>query len=469
MDREKAYAEWLLTNQDKKGTPEWETVATAYKGLRQPSPSLEGEASRAFGFRDYGEGRANILPLARIDKSKGGLESGQGMFGTNVRPAVPGVLKNVMTSALLPGFVARGGQPSARESLDFAANFAVPGSPAAVRGAMRGTKRDLMNAAPAQEQLAAKAKSAYGAAEGMGIKVKQDSFLDFVSNAEPVIMNRVGRNPERARSLHPDTVAVFDRVVNDLERGDLDLNDLALMRRDIQNATLSIDPQKASDRDVAGDFLEMFDDFVENLKDSDFSASNAQDPASLGFTLKTARQAYRRSKKMQDIDAMVTNARSYQSGFENGIRLQFKNLLRNPKRLRGWSPDEIAQMRAIQEGTTLSNTLKFLGKFAPSDRGTNILGTTIGVAGGNAVLGPIAGPATALIGSRSAQLGASKATMDNVEYLRALAATGGNAPKSPMRTRKLLGPAVGSGAVRPPDNDRERLRQWLSEDPENRV
>lgn len=33
-DRTQAYAEWLQANQDKKGTPEWDTVADAYKTLR---------------------------------------------------------------------------------------------------------------------------------------------------------------------------------------------------------------------------------------------------------------------------------------------------------------------------------------------------------------------------------------------------------------------------------------------------
>lgn len=34
MDRIDKYANWLVSNQDKKGTPEFETVANAYKDLR---------------------------------------------------------------------------------------------------------------------------------------------------------------------------------------------------------------------------------------------------------------------------------------------------------------------------------------------------------------------------------------------------------------------------------------------------
>ena len=34
-DRLQAYADWLVANQDKRGTPEYETVANAYKQMRQ--------------------------------------------------------------------------------------------------------------------------------------------------------------------------------------------------------------------------------------------------------------------------------------------------------------------------------------------------------------------------------------------------------------------------------------------------
>jgi len=40
MDRLSAYAKWLVENEDKKGTPDFETVAKAYKELRLEDPFL---------------------------------------------------------------------------------------------------------------------------------------------------------------------------------------------------------------------------------------------------------------------------------------------------------------------------------------------------------------------------------------------------------------------------------------------
>ena len=42
--------EWIIANQDKQGTPEFETVANAYKELR--AGSISGEAER---LREEGE------------------------------------------------------------------------------------------------------------------------------------------------------------------------------------------------------------------------------------------------------------------------------------------------------------------------------------------------------------------------------------------------------------------------------
>ena len=44
-DRLEAYADWLVANQNKRGTPEFDTVANAYKQLRQqPQPKTAAPA-----------------------------------------------------------------------------------------------------------------------------------------------------------------------------------------------------------------------------------------------------------------------------------------------------------------------------------------------------------------------------------------------------------------------------------------
>ena len=48
MDRLSAYAKWLVENEDKKGSPDFETVVSAYRSLRgQPTDSL-AEAQRVY-------------------------------------------------------------------------------------------------------------------------------------------------------------------------------------------------------------------------------------------------------------------------------------------------------------------------------------------------------------------------------------------------------------------------------------
>ena len=50
------YAQWLINNQDKKGTPDFETVANAYRSLRSPveAPVAPITKSAGFSFKDLG-------------------------------------------------------------------------------------------------------------------------------------------------------------------------------------------------------------------------------------------------------------------------------------------------------------------------------------------------------------------------------------------------------------------------------
>ena len=43
-----AYADWLVTNQNKKGTPELQTVANAYKSMRQKEQTTTQDASERY-------------------------------------------------------------------------------------------------------------------------------------------------------------------------------------------------------------------------------------------------------------------------------------------------------------------------------------------------------------------------------------------------------------------------------------
>ncbi|MEK9955094.1 MAG: hypothetical protein VW577_06765, partial [Pelagibacteraceae bacterium] len=80
------YAEWLVTHQDKQGTPEWETVAEAYRQSRghtqprqeTPAPSSPSEAN--WVDRALGDWSGRVIlgsPLATIPMAVTQLVGGE--------------------------------------------------------------------------------------------------------------------------------------------------------------------------------------------------------------------------------------------------------------------------------------------------------------------------------------------------------------------------------------------------------
>ena len=85
-----------------------------------------------------------------------------------------------------------------------------------------------------------------------------------------------------------------------------------------------------------------------------------------------ANAMYQRAMKGETLtdllDIARVNAGQFsQSGMENAVRGQFRDLARRIVRGQevGWSPDEVTAINQIAAGGTLDNALRFIGKFAP--------------------------------------------------------------------------------------------------------
>lgn len=60
-DKAEKYAQWIVDNADKKGTPEFETVAKAYKLAKQEKPSAVSSALEDSGLKDFVAGQFESL------------------------------------------------------------------------------------------------------------------------------------------------------------------------------------------------------------------------------------------------------------------------------------------------------------------------------------------------------------------------------------------------------------------------
>ena len=162
--------------------------------------------------------------------------------------------------------------------------------------------------------------------------------------------------------------------------------------------------------------------------------------------LKAARAANVKFRKSETIEEIVTNAEMQASGFENGLRIGFRQLLKNKKRMKGFSEDERKIMREIVDGNAGTNLARLVGGFGFrfGSGNQNILGGSIGAGIGYGLLDPVGGVAVPAVGTASKLL-ADRLGRNTADYLRAVAATGGRdiAPRSRVTPRPGLLGAVG--------------------------
>jgi len=252
----------------------------------------------------------------------------------------------------------------------------------------RSVNKALREAAPSVEQFKTQARSIYTNIDNLGASVRPASFDKF-ADSTAAKLKAAGFDA----GLHPKAASVLNRISN--EKGQIkSLSDIDVLRRVAQGAASSIEPDE---KRVGSIIVEQFDDFLDNLKGSDFAGTEF---TGVGSQLKEARSFWRKARKSELIHEAVEKAQDQASGFENGIRIQLRSILNSKKKSRGFTKDELDGMKQVVRGTPIANAAKFFGRFGISEQqATSMLGASIGVGGGASLGSAIGGAAGAGIGA----------------------------------------------------------------------
>lgn len=254
-------------------------------------------------------------------------------------------------------------------------------------------------AIPTKEQLATDSKTAYKAAEDAGIEVSEPSFASAKTGLIDAL-NKEGVDP----TLHPKTTAALKRIAE--TEGPVTLQKLETLRKISKDAESSIEP---ADRRLAGQVVDHIDDYIERLDTTDVVSG---DPAKAAL-LKDARNLWSRKRKADVIDELMHRAELSApnfsaSGMENAIRTEFRSLAKNQRKMRGFTKEEQAAIERVAKGGPVENSLRMLGKAAPTGVVSGALSSGAGLAFG----GPIGAVALPLAGML-ARSGAKKMTLNN--------------------------------------------------------
>lgn len=233
-------------------------------------------------------------------------------------------------------------------------------------------------AVPTIQELKLAAAKGFDSPEVTSLAIKPDAIKTF-SQSSQAALNADGLD----ETLAPKTFAILSKIENHPSNSFVSGHNLQSMRRALGHAAASPD---STERLAAATAIDHLDNFLPNISKGDVISG---DVGAASKTLEEARANYSAAKHAETIDNKTIQAElraaAANSGMNvsNTVRQRIADILIKPKEQRGFSKDQLAQMKTIVEGTRGQNVLRAAG---------NMMGGGLGL--GGAVLGSIGALAT---------------------------------------------------------------------------
>jgi len=340
------------------------------------SPVSKIGASWAAGANTMGQAATRLGIIGAGQGAVYNFGSGEGGLSERGKDAALGALIGGSVGAAIP-YVARGVQKLASGVSD------------------RAAVNSAIKSAPAPDDLRAAANQLYAQAD----QVNNLPRGDF-SNA----MGAVLQKAERAgldSDLTPGAAKVADRITDAATSADpnIGFRELDILRR--KAAVPAGNVSNRTEQSLASQMIDGIDEFIDNA-----------DP-NLSGIVGDAREMWGRLRRVETVEKAIGRAKNAASGFENGLRVEFRKILNNPKLARGFNDQELAAIKTVVSGTRLGNVMRQIGRMGLGISGqSNGLGATVSGLGASALGGPIAGIAavgTGTVAKKAAEMSATSA------------------------------------------------------------
>lgn len=298
---------------------------------------------------------------------------------------------------------------------------------------LTGGKGKAPSKGPTTAALKAKTDSLYAASRADQTQIPSETFTGIV--------DRVGDRAVQSnidQDLSPGAFTALKKTVA-REGQPMTPDDIDQARQVLKMGGGSLN---ANDRRITREMVKAFDEGVDDAAVGNFKEARA------------ANKAFKRSEMVDELNAGIDLRASQftQSGKENAIRTEFRQLARNKNKMRQFDAETQAAIRKVAEGGSIENALRWLGKFAPTSV-VSAIPSLMTAGGGLSLLGPAglaagAGLAGAGIAGR---LAASGLTSRNKKVAEALIKGHANPRKAPGRHDALARALIGGGAAYPRD------------------
>jgi hypothetical protein len=278
-------------------------------------------------------------------------------------------------------------------------------------GTVGGIKRPQRQEAPPTQLLDRIATDRYTELQQSGIELNSEKFTESMRGIAKGLRDE-GYTP----TAFPKIAGAVEELTSTAQAKDW--TELQALRKIIRTGQKAIDPEE---RRLASILLDEYDNYLMNVpKDSIISG----DMKNAGQLWSEARNAYSRMKKSEVFDDMLEEAKLdrskfTQSGEENSLAKQLRQLAKNDKKMRLFTKDERDAITSAAKGGTTQNLLKFFGRFAPTGPVSGLF------TGGATVMAPAIGIPMALgsAGSRVAATNMRRASIEDLANIMRMGQT----------------------------------------------
>lgn len=213
--------------------------------------------------------------------------------------------------------------------------------------------------APEIDELRSAKNAAYAESEQAGTVFNPMALQKFALDAKTVKFNP--KNNPKIANLIED--------IDETVKAPQSLRQIDELRQRIKDVESTLEP---SDRYLAGELREKLDDFVDDSLQNPSNFVSGQ-PGIAIPALQNARKLNTQMRKAETLERLLSiadvRASGYTaSGLENAIRAQVREFVKDPKakKLRGFTKEEIDSLRDVAEGGSITNFMRWAGRFAPT-------------------------------------------------------------------------------------------------------
>lgn len=273
------------------------------------------------------------------------------------------------------------------------------GGGASALGAARAEANAARAAIPSTQAIKNASQAAYRESERAGAIIRPETMQNLNRSVISDLTD-FGYDP----ALQPRIGVLINRL-NDAGNGNITAKGIDTVRKIATGISKDGNP---SEQDAANHVIGRIDDMMTSLTPADVVQGNSTQATQ---SLMQARDLWKTFRKSELIDNLAVKgedqAMSTNSGgnVQNAIRQKLRGILDDPKKGKYFEPEERAAIRQVVRGTPTQNSLRLLGRLAPSSNAwLGILSTFAGGTGGGAT-GMAAGVAVPVIGSAAKAAG----------------------------------------------------------------